>query len=296
MLGDVVIGVVDIAGEHLFEFVEPLMPLRLVGTDKRMHGKHVHLVIVGLRALGHDPVAQHGVIDNVVAAHEPGKVEGLAGRVERRGSIACVLADRLGGDVLVIPQSQIGPNLVGNDHAIVGLVHFHGLLDFPTLPHAPARIVRAAEHGHMDVMLLELLIHILVIHAPYAVLVQLERAVDDAIAVVLDAHGEPDVGRAVQEHAVARSGERGQRTDHAAQDPVLIADRLAGQSGNPIARGLPVDNGVVIVVGGGEVPVDGVLRAFDNGLRNRGHGREIHVRHPHRNHVKSVPRWVGSET
>ena len=156
--------------------------------------------------------------------------------------------------------------------------------------------MRAAEHGHVDVMLLELPVHILVIHAPYAALVQRERTVDDAVAVVFDAPGEPDVGRAVQQHAVAGGGERGQRTDHAAQDPVLIADRLAGQSGNPIARGLPVDNGVVIVVGGGEVPVDGVLRAFDNGLRNRGHGREIHVRHPHRNHVKSVPRWVGSET
>ena len=63
--------------------------------------------------------------------------------------------------------------------------------------------MRAAEHGHVDVMLLELPVHILVIHAPYAVLVQRERAVDDAIAVVLDAHGEPDVGRAVQQHAVA---------------------------------------------------------------------------------------------
>ena len=145
-------------------------------------------------------------------------------------------------------------------------------------------------------MLLELLIHILVIHAPYAVLVQLERAVDDAIAVVLDAHGEPDVGRAVQEHAVARSGERGQRTDHATQDPVLIANRLAGQSGNPIARGLPVDNGAVIVVGGGEVPVGGMLRPFDDGLRDRGHGREVHVRHPHGDDVETLAWRVRRES
>ena len=196
----------------------------------------------------------------------------------------------------MIPQSQIGPNLVGNDHAIVGLVHFHGLLDFPTFPHAPARIVRAAEHGHVDVMLLELPVHILVIHAPYAALVQRERTVDDAVAVVFDAPGEPDVGWAVQQHAVAGGGERGQRTDHTAQDPVLVADRLPGQSGDPVARGLPVDDGAVIVVGGGEVPVGGMLRPFDDGLRDRGHGREVHVRHPHGDDVETLAWRVRRES
>ena len=52
----------------------------------------------------------------------------------------------------------------------------------------------------------------------------------------------------------------GQRTDHTAQDPVLVADRLPGQSGDPVARGLPVDDGAVIVVGGGEVPVELCIR------------------------------------
>ena len=78
----------------------------------------------------------------------------------------------------------------------------------------------------MDVMLLELPVHILVIHAPYAALVQRERTVDDAVAVVFDAPGEPDVGRAVQQHAVAGAGARAQRTDHTARGPpLLVADR-----------------------------------------------------------------------
>ena len=70
----------------------------------------------------------------VGASHQSGEIEGLAGRVERHGPVACVLADRLGRDVLVVPQSQIGPNLVGNDHAIVGLYNFHGFSEFPNVP------------------------------------------------------------------------------------------------------------------------------------------------------------------
>ena len=34
---------------------------------------------------------------DVVASHQSGEIEGLAGRVERHGPVACVLADRLGG-------------------------------------------------------------------------------------------------------------------------------------------------------------------------------------------------------
>ena len=102
--------------------------------------------------------------------------------------------------------------------------------------------------------------------------------------------------RAVQQHAVAGGGERGQRTAHTAQDPVLVADRLPGQSGDPVARGLPVDDGAVIVVGGGEVPVGGMLRPFDDGLRDRGHGREVHLRHPHGDDVETLAWRVRRES
>ena len=101
-----IVGVIDVAGEHRLQFVEPLMAFGPVGADQRVHGKHVHVVVVAFRAFGHDAVPECGIVDDVVASHQSGEIEGLAGRVERHGPVACVLADRLGGDVLVVPQQS----------------------------------------------------------------------------------------------------------------------------------------------------------------------------------------------
>ena len=62
--------VLDIAGKHLVELVHPLVALRLVGTDKRMHRKDIHLVVMGLVRHGAHAVAQRLVVDDVVAADQ----------------------------------------------------------------------------------------------------------------------------------------------------------------------------------------------------------------------------------
>ena len=142
MLVHVIAEVVDVALDDLIELIEPLVALLLVGTDKRMHGDDVHLVVVGLVGHGAHAVAQRLVIDDVIAADQTRQVERLAGRVEGNRAHASILAHRLRRDVLVSRQDDIGPNLVRDHHAIVLAVDVHGALDLVTLPYAAAGIVR----------------------------------------------------------------------------------------------------------------------------------------------------------
>ena len=59
-----------------------------------------------------------------------------------------------------------------------------GLLQLPTLPHTAAGVVGRAEHGGVDLVLHDLLLHVLKIHPPHAVLVLLQGAVDNVVAVI----------------------------------------------------------------------------------------------------------------
>ena len=54
----------------------------------------------------------------------------------------------------------------------------------------------------MDVVLGELALHVLKVHAPHALVVELKRAVDNTIARGLDGLGKADVGRAVDQHRI----------------------------------------------------------------------------------------------
>ena len=78
----------------------------------------------------------------------------------------------------------------------------------------------------MDVVLRELALHVLKIHAPHALLVELKRAVDNAIARGLDGLGKTDVGGTMDQHRVARLDIGAQRRHDAAQHAVFVADML----------------------------------------------------------------------
>ena len=147
----------------------------------------------------------------------------------------------------------------------------------------------------MDSVFHQLLLHIVEIHPPDAFAVLGQGAVDDAVAAVIQLFGEADVGGGVDENLVALGANRAQGAEHPAQDAVFIADALLRQAGNAIAVRLPVDNGVKVLRRGLEVAVGGVLGAGDNGLRDRGYGREVHVRHPHGDEVEAILGLGGGE-
>ena len=151
------------------------------------------------------------------------------------------------------------------------------------------------EDDGVDVVLGELLLHVLEVHAPDAILVDLEGRVHDVEAVVLEAHRETDVGRAVEKDLIARLHEGGQRGDDTTEDAVLIADALLGEALDAVARLVPLDDGVEVLIGRGEVTKRRVLSALDNRLGDGRHRGEVHVGNPHGDAVKALGRSIRSE-
>ena len=260
-----------------------------------MHGEHVHGIVVGQGGFLLHAVPQNGVVNNVVAAHKTRQVERFGGGVYGNGAAAGVLADALRGDMPVPAEDDVRPDLVGHDHYIVLFVQLHGALQLPALPHAAAGVVGRAEHGGVDPVVHDLFFHVLKIHAPDIVFVFYQRAVDDVVAVVLQAVGKTDVGGGVQQDIVSAGAENVQRADNAAQHAVFIADALLCQAGDAVARFVPADDGSKIFLRGRKIAVGRMPGAGDDGLGNGGHSGEVHIRHPHGNGVEALLRSAGCE-
>ena len=152
-----------------------------------------------------------------------------------------------------------------------------------------------AEDGGVDAAPGQLGLHVLKVHPPHPVLVLTQRAVDDLVAAVGQALGKANVGGGVDQDPVAPGAEHVQRGDYASQHPVLIADVLRLQAGDPVAVPVPGGDGVVIRLGGGEVAVGRVLDPADDGLGNGGEGGKTHVRHPHGDGVKALLGGAGGK-
>ena len=288
MLGNVPAGVVYVLGQHGAQLVHPGAALGGVGSQQCVHGQDIHLVIMCFFAAGGHTVPQRFVVYDVVASDQPGQVEGLAGGVQRDRALAGILTDGLGGDVLVAAQDDIGPDLVGDDGHAVFAVDVHGLFNFPPLPHAAAGVVGRAENRRMDVVFFAFAVHVGVVHPPDAVLVLHQRAVYDAVAVILQRVSEADVGGAVQQHRVAGGGQAPQRRRHAAQHTVFVTDGVLGQPLDAVAVALPADDGVIVGVRRQEIAVQRVGRARNDSGGDGGYGGKVHVGHPHGDSRKAV--------
>ena len=140
----------------------------------------------------------------------------------------------------------------------------------------------------MDVVFLELAVHIVEIHAPYALIVAFQGAVHDAETVVLNTVRKTDICRTMKEHGITRSGKSGKSGDKASDDAVFVADMFSGQPSDAIALALPVDNGVKILIGGCEISKSRMLSAIDYCLSHRGNRREIHIGYPHGDKAETI--------
>jgi len=293
VIPDVITGKVHVAAENFNELIQPLVTLGLVGTDERVHGQHVHAVVVGQAGLLAHAVMPPLVVNDVIAAHEAGQVEGLGGGIERCGALTRILGNGLRGSVLVAGEDQVGPDLIRDDENVVLLEEFHGLLDLLTLPDAAAGVVRVAEDGSMDVLGFELFFHVRKVHTPHALLVLHQRREHHVVAVVAKATGEADIGGGVQQHLVALAANAVERRDHAAEHAVFIADVLLRQTGDAIALFLPCDNSIVVFITSAEITEGVMLHARGDRLGDGGNRGEVHVCNPHGDGVKALLRCAG---
>lgn len=196
--------------------------------------------------------------------------------------------------MLVAGHDDVGPDLVRDHHAIEPAIDVHGALNLIALPYAAAGVMRRAEHRGMDMVLDELALHVLKVHAPHTLVVELKRAVDNAIARGFDRLGKADVGRAVDQHRIAWLNIRTQRRHDTAQHAVFVADMFRAQTLDAIAAALPFDDAVEILGARVKVAKHGMLSALNDVLLDRRHRGKVHVGHPHGNAVEALVRRVRS--
>lgn len=65
-------------------------------------------------------------------------------------------------------------------------------------------------------------------------------------------------------------------------------------TGDAVAPLLPADDGVVVIIAGGEIAEEGVVHPLLDGLCNGGHRGEVHVRYPHGDDVKALFGGLGA--
>ena len=138
-----------------------------------MHAQYVHGIVMAFAALGHNPVTQIRIINNMVGTDQPGQIERFAGCVQGDGAVFCVLVYRLGGNMAMSVQQNIGPDFIGNNDTVIGSVNFHGFFQFFPFPDSSAGIVGTAENSKMNLIGFQFGIHVFIVHAPYAVFILL---------------------------------------------------------------------------------------------------------------------------
>ena len=168
-------------------------------------------------------------------------------------------------------HDDVRPDLIGEDDAVVCGIDLHGLLDLPALPDPSGGIVGGAENGQMDPVLPELPVHVLVVHAPDALGVPDEIAVDRFAAGALQHMGEADVGGRVEQDLLSGRGEHADGGAHAAQDPVFIADVFFFQIRDALAVPMPVQNSLIVGLRLPEIAEVGEADPLLQRLQDAGH-------------------------
>ena len=171
-------------------------------------------------------------------------------------------------------------------------IDLHRALELPALPHAPAGVVGRAEHRHVDVVLLQLGGHVLIVHAPDALLVLDQRRQHNLVSVLFYAMRKANVGWAVEKNGITRRGKGGERGYNAAQHAVLVANVVSRQAAHAVSARLPVNNGLIVLIARREVAKRRVLDALCHGARDGRSRGEIHVGDPHGDGVEALRRRV----
>ena len=137
------------------------------------------------------------------------------------------------------------------------------------------------EDGDLNAVFLDLFLHILKVHAPYAVLVLFQIGGNDVHLVVFENAGKAYIGGSMNQNGVARFGQGVQNAGNAAKNAVFVADVGFGQTVYAETLSLPVDDGIIVTVGIHVVTEQRMLQTLSHSFHNRRSSRYVHIGDPH---------------
>ena len=138
------------------------------------------------------------------------------------------------------------------------------------------------EYGNVDLVFLQLFVHVFEVHAPYAVFVPVHVAVDNAATAAGDGTGEAYIAGRVGEYLLAGRGERIQRGGDGVQYAVFVGDVFSGDF-KTVTVLQPGYDAFEIFLAGREITEGAVLETLRDRLDYRGRGDKVHVGNPHGN-------------
>ena len=140
----------------------------------------------------------------------------------------------------------------------------------------------------MDLIINDLFLHIGKVHSPYTLIINLQRAVNDIIAIILKGLGKSDISRAVDQDIVTLRTENIHGTYNSAKYSVFIADRIPCEPLYLVSCFMPLNDGIKILIGRRKITKQRMPGSLDDSLRNGWNRRKIHISHPHGYDIKSI--------
>ena len=293
---DITDGILRISSEDSGQRPDPVFPGGAVGAHQCMHGQDVHFIVMDIVFIAAQPVAQEGIRNDVIASDQSGQVKGFARGVSGENMTLCPFIDQQERNVLLLSEDDVAPDFIADYITFITLKDLKSLLQLPALPHPSGRIVGRAEDNQMNPVLFYFALHILKIHAPHAVFIGQQRAVDGFSAGSLNVGSVSHVDRGMQKNLVAGRGQDLNRAGHHPVNTVFIADVFPFQAGKMVAPFMPGNNRIIICVAGRVIAEQGMLHTADYGVCDSGRRRKIHVGDPHGNEVEPFFRASGFET
>ena len=264
--------------EHL---LLPLAALVAVAGHHAVAGKDVAEVLVRTPDVVEVALAELLVVDDGMARHDAGHVEGLGGSLQGDADAACFVADAGEGDVPASVVEHVAMYLVAHHNDTFLGTDVSHLLQVFLRPADAAGVVGVAENHQPTA--LDVAPECLEVHREGGLCAAQRRLYHLALAG-FGHKAEGMVDGFLYEDAVALLGERLHGEEDAAHHAGHVAQHLACDV-HAVLRLVPAADALVVgrILAG--VAQDALLQAFPDGFHDEGRRAEVHIGHPHRDEV-----------
>ena len=135
------------------------------------------------------------IINDVIASYKSCQIKSFTWCIKSHCTLLCIFRHTLGWNMLMSGCNNIRPDFIRDNHYVMLFVDFHCLFNLPTFPNTTTWVMRRTEDCCMDLILYDLLFHIIKVHTPYAVFIFYQVAVDNVISIIGQAVCKTNVSR-----------------------------------------------------------------------------------------------------